>query len=77
MARQFGLSLAPWSVMGGGRYKKDEKPKREGTPFLKVDKNHENIMKGLDEITQELGATRQQSKGFNLVKSYTTTTTPS
>ncbi|KAJ3040468.1 hypothetical protein HDV00_010905 [Rhizophlyctis rosea] len=49
MAKQFGLSLAPWRVMGGGRYKKDEKSAREG-----------ETIKGLDEVAESLGATRAQ-----------------
>ncbi|KAJ3028630.1 hypothetical protein HDV00_010117 [Rhizophlyctis rosea] len=60
MAKQFGLGLAPWSVMGGGKYKKDEKAAREGTPHLRKAQDHETIVKGLDEVAASLGATRQQ-----------------
>ncbi|KAJ3042508.1 hypothetical protein HK097_002002 [Rhizophlyctis rosea] len=70
MAKQFGLSLAPWSVMGGGRYKKDEKAARAGTPFHQVDKDHEAIMKGLDEVAASVGATRQQIAIAYVIKKY-------
>ncbi|KAL7753336.1 hypothetical protein RI367_001111 [Sorochytrium milnesiophthora] len=60
MCKQFGLGFAAWNVMGGGRYKVDEKKAREGSVLYYKTDNHDRVAQLLDDIGNEIGATRQQ-----------------
>ncbi|KAJ3162164.1 hypothetical protein HDU88_007084 [Geranomyces variabilis] len=62
MARAFGLALAPWSVMIGGRSKtEEEKSKDKGRePMGPPPRNFDAVLKAVDAVAKDLSATRQQ-----------------
>ncbi|KAI8823179.1 NADP-dependent oxidoreductase domain-containing protein [Fimicolochytrium jonesii] len=70
MVKHFGMAIAPWSVLGAGRYKKDEAPAREGTPFFKKHDTHDAMVSALDSIAAELNATRMQVCIAYVIKKY-------
>ncbi|KAL7750173.1 hypothetical protein RI367_004345 [Sorochytrium milnesiophthora] len=70
MCKQFGLSFTAFRVLGGGRYKEDEKPMRESSVHFIRTSNHEQVTALLDDMAKELGATRHQICIAYILKKY-------
>jgi aryl-alcohol dehydrogenase-like predicted oxidoreductase len=65
MARSEGLALAPWSVVGGGRFRTDadeerrketgEKGREMGGPGWERTEEEKKVCKALEEVSKEVG----------------------
>ncbi|KAK9708095.1 hypothetical protein K7432_009828 [Basidiobolus ranarum] len=61
MVRQFGLGLAPWGVLGGGKFKKPEQNTNDrGRAVQEFTDRDTKVVEAIEEVANELGATIPQ-----------------